>query len=642
MFVSRLKCFLGGCLISSLFLPLYSHSQPETRINSVIAQAESARIGESKGWLALLHMRKNIWGNWKSEASDHYFLLSGRRDDPAAELTATLKSFFESDGRCRFPARFLYLNRLLHFSSVKNVTDGCPGYKKFHDGIDAHSVSVVFSSYFLNNPSSAFGHTFFRLSREKPQPSKLEIDKTGRYELLDYGVGYAANTTTHNPILYAFMGLFGFFQGSWTSVPYYYKVREYNDFDSRDLWSYTLNLSQDEVEMLVAHLWELGHTSFDYFYFTRNCSYEIIATLEAAKPDLDLVENLHSQVIPSDTIQAIYKYPGLVTNVTYRPSIRSQLFARLRTLSSKDQRLVKQILERRTLAVLPAELPPQERADVLDAAIDGADFQNPKDLVSDKDRDSFKDVLLQARSQVPVTTQEADVRPLPYDRPHLGHGSHRVGAFEGVGRENKSFTQLNYRFAHHDFSDPVTGYPGYASIEFFSAQGRYNEIDHSVWLEDLTIFHVVSLSTANGFSVPFSWEVKVGAETVRDGRCQNCAAAEGQFGGGYSVALGDQMIASLLLEGQSMGSGHFTGGLLQFSAGPRARLVMRLGDKAQAVFSSTYFENFRRDYKYSFVNEMQAQWNLSSALGLRLVFKNLSSEVATGENELSLGGVYYF
>ena len=637
MFASWLKFQVGGYLLSLLFFFSFQiHANPA---DALLLKAKDQGLVRSKAWLSLLHMQKTIWGGDLSESRDTRFLLSGKRDDPEAELKATLESFFQSDGRCRFPARFRYLSRALQFTPP--VSPKCEKFDQFHDRIAARSVAVVFSSYYLNNPSSAFGHSFLRLSHEKPTPSPLEISKTERYELLDYGIGYAANTTTHNPLLYSIYGLFGFFQGSWTSIPYYYKVREYNDFDSRDLWSYSLNLSQDEIEMLVAHLWELGQTTFNYFYFTRNCSYEILAALEAAKPDLNLLDRLHAHVIPSDTIKTVYQTPGLVSSVTFRPSIRSQLFARWEGLNTSQREAVLRILKNKDVSALPASASDLEKAEILDAALDGADFQEPASSLTNTIT-PLKSALLSERSRVPVTSKDFGVEPSPYDRPHLGHGSHRFGIFGGASEKLHGYMQWNYRFAHHDFADQITGYPDYANIEFFSFLGRYNGKDRSLWLEDMSIFHVISLSPWNSLKNPISWEVKLGSETVRDGRCPGCGAGLAQLGGGLSAEWDRVLLASLLVEAQVWGSPKFTHGFFQISAGPKARLIYRFRDRFQAVLSSAYFENARRDLHYSFTNELQAQWNWNAAFGLRATAKNISGAHMRAENEAGIGGLYYF
>src|SRR5690606_7938888 len=118
--------------------------------------------------------------------------------------------------------------------------------------------SIVFSSYYLGNPNSAFGHTLLRLSR---------YQDTSETEMLDYGINFAAEAREVNPFLYAVKGLFGGFEGRFAAIPYYYKIREYANYEFRDLWSYELDLTFAEVLEAVDHIWELGHTYFDYYYF---------------------------------------------------------------------------------------------------------------------------------------------------------------------------------------------------------------------------------------------------------------------------------------------------------------------------------------------------------------------------------------
>lgn len=70
--------------------------------------------------------------------------------------------------------------------------------------------------------------------------------------LLDYGLNHAAHPTTLNPILYPIMGLSGMFPGMISMMPYYVKVQEYNNAESRDLWEYDLNLTPAEISMMLA------------------------------------------------------------------------------------------------------------------------------------------------------------------------------------------------------------------------------------------------------------------------------------------------------------------------------------------------------------------------------------------------------
>ena len=254
-----------------------------------------------------------------------FFLAANGARDPAAELSATLRAFTlpfvagseDDHALCRFPARRQLLDRALHFAGPLHAPT-CPALADYLAQLDPESVAVVYAANYLNNPASAFGHTFLRLQKRRPEGSLASDDA------LAYGVEYSANTDTDNPFLYAFKGLTGLFPGVFRFHSFEAKVHEYETGEARDLWQYDLALSRDEVRLLTLHLWELSATHLDYYYLTKNCSYHVLATLEAAAPRIDLVSHLNFVVLPRDTIKALYRVPGLVKKTAYRPSLRSQ------------------------------------------------------------------------------------------------------------------------------------------------------------------------------------------------------------------------------------------------------------------------------------------------------------------------------
>ena len=147
-------------------------------------------------------------------------------------------------------------------------------------------------------------------------------------------------------------------------------MREYSDSESRDLWEYDLALTPREVAMLVAHLWELGGTWMDYWYLDENCSYHLLGALEAAAPRLRLIEPFACRplVVPADTVKVLFRNPGLVRAVHYRPAIRTQFEARARELDAAQADAVEALMLDPG-APLPAGAPAAQAA-VLDAALD--------------------------------------------------------------------------------------------------------------------------------------------------------------------------------------------------------------------------------------------------------------------------------
>ncbi|HMI90203.1 MAG TPA: DUF4105 domain-containing protein, partial [Polyangiales bacterium] len=407
-------------------------------LRMLLQRARALELGKRAGWLRLGHYRSGGFASgYESDVDGPSFFLSPRgKTDPQAELEATLRAFFapvttadtagkEEHPICHYPARLVFLQEALAIDPRQLTLPACKEFVTFVTEANPRSVTLVFSSYYLNNPASAFGHTFLRL------------DKAGmivgqKRELLDYAIDFSADVDTGNAIIYALNGLFGGFPGTVKRMPHYYKVREYNDFESRDMWDYQLALSAKELYMLVAHIWEVGHTYFDYFYVDENCSYRILALLEAAKPSLHLVDQVSSPVLPADTVKTLFENPGLVREVTYRPSARTQFEHDIEGLSGEQKTLVEQLADDAN-APLPADLPMTAQVQVLDAAADLVDVRSIKALVLHEDPvvAEHKRRLLERRAALRVPSPRPPITP-PWEKAaERGHASKRIGLAGG-------------------------------------------------------------------------------------------------------------------------------------------------------------------------------------------------------------------
>ena len=110
-------------------------------------------------------------------------------------------------------------------------------FETWRTGISAEAVTLVYATAYLNSPASMYGHTFLRLSRATGDGNPL----------LDYVMNFAADVDTENGLLYALKGVTGGFAGRFYVMPYYVKVQEYSNMESRDLWEYELTLSRAQV-----------------------------------------------------------------------------------------------------------------------------------------------------------------------------------------------------------------------------------------------------------------------------------------------------------------------------------------------------------------------------------------------------------
>lgn len=552
-------------------------------------------IAYSKAWLKLVHYQKSVWGKYTSNGdTDTFFLSKNGKTNPLAELEETYRAFsienelLSGNPVCRFPARYTFLKK--HFSLPTFDLTKCKEFEAFREKINPEKAFVVFSSYFINTPASAFGHTLLRFQR------KTEGETT-HSELLDYGVNYAAVVTSDNALVYAVMGLAGGFNGLFTAIPYYYKIREYNDYESRDLYSYELNLSQDELNFMLAHLWELGQTSFDYFYLTQNCSYHVLNLIEVAKPELELMDKIPFYVIPVDTVKALYAEPGLVQKVDYRPSLRNKLYSETNNFSRSQIENIKNLAENGNDIHLKSKST-LDQAKEYDIAIDYYDYIHAKEILFTAGIPENKRNLLLKRSELAVESPKTDVVLNEKQLPHLSHAPERILFAQGI-LDEKAYSSFEFRFALHDLLDSTIGQPPNLHIDFGKIRFNYFHESKKTKLDDLTLFQVLNLSPITKFDTPFSWRANLGAKRIYDQSCSNCLAANTELAGGlsFNVDKKERFRVFAFIDGE-INAGKFQKNHFRLGVGPLAGLY--------SEFSSNFLMLNQVGYKYyAFVPEME-------------------------------------
>jgi hypothetical protein len=538
----------------------------------LLQRARALELAQSKTWLRLGHWQSGVVGAPRSRADGSDFFLSPRgKADPAAELEATLQAFFAPEPatptdlptaatddayrgaveprfvhpQCRFPARLLYLFNQLEVDTRRLPVRDCPRLAYFWRRLQPQSVALVFSAFHLQAPSSAFGHTFLRF--DKGAGPTLQ--------LLDQGVDFSADAGTTNPLLYAVLGLSGGFQGRYHALPFYYKVREYADYESRDLWQYPLQLKPEQLAMLVAHLWELGWTHFDYWYLSENCSYQLLAALEVAVPHARLLERLAWPVLPTETLK-VAREAGLLGAPEYRPSLRSQFRQRLAGLDNGERWLVSDLASDPSTAV--AHLPVERRVRVLDAAVELIDIRFAEEVLLDRDTPATRrrQRLLEQRSQLRVPSETLHVATPLVEQPDRGHGARRMSVGGGTVAGQAGYVSLEGRLALHDLADPPQGYPELGMLEFLAVRARLQGPRWTPRLERFDLVHAGSIVPLDRFQPRPSWEFRAGA-IGRPDLCPTCVAAVAGFGGGMAVGTDTGRVA-LWLMGQT-----------ELQAGPR-------------------------------------------------------------------------
>ncbi len=488
-------------------------------LSQLLHASREQHLADDRYWDILLHYKPH--GSRRESLVDDpkFFLAENGKTDPQAELDATLAGFFEpkregiEPPRCRFVARFAWLKERLAIDESRLPPVQCAKFDEAFALINPKSAVLIFPAAHGNGPASMFGHTLIR------------IDGNAGSGLLSYAVNYAAVTTDKNGFIYAYKGIFGFYRGYFSILPYYEKVGEYNEIEHRDIWEYELNLTEEEVRRMVMHIWELKDIYSDYYFFDENCSFDLLFLLEAARPSVDLTDEFWGKakfwVIPADTVRIIND-KGMVSAIRYRPSQAKRIESIASLTNGIDRQTAIDVAGRKVSpqAVMEAKIEPVEKMRILDLSAELLQYQFArKQMGKEEFVHSFLPTL-QARSS--LGTSPGEIPPIP--EPVSPDAGHRAGKFTaGPGyRGDDSFVELGWRPAYHDLLDPDDGYIEGAQINFMDLQGRYYFKENSLRLQRLRFIDIISLAPRDAFFKPVSWKVNTGfdREIMSDGQEQ--------------------------------------------------------------------------------------------------------------------------
>jgi hypothetical protein len=480
------------------------------------------KLANTEQWKALLHINtQNDKSDLESYVDDpSFFLATDGEVNPKNELLATIASLkSQTETQCKFPARTLFLLENIKGLAKEVKPSVCQEYLDWRNKLNTTRVVLVFASAQLNSPSSMYGHTFLRFD-----PDNVEQNST----YLSYALNFGANVTEGDAgFLYAAKGLTGGYPGHFAANPYFEKIKEYNKLENRDLWEYELNLSQHEINAMLAHVWELQGISFEYYFFDENCSFRLLELLDVARPALNLVNNFPVTAMPLDTVRVVQE-AGLVQDAHYRPSILTELKAQLAMLNNYEQQLALELSQ--DINVLESQeftqLTTQHQQLIVDSAYRYLRYQNtfngrPKEVT----RRSY--LLLRQLNKNPSTLTIPIEQPV---RPDFGHQTSMFGVSigENIGQ---SFAEVKYRGSYHDLLDPQSGYYTGMSLNMVNIMVRAYE--EGVKLEKAELLDIVSLSARSSYFSPWSWKANISVEqqwTVD----KEVLVTQGSGGGGVS------------------------------------------------------------------------------------------------------------
>ncbi|MES1210136.1 MAG: DUF4105 domain-containing protein, partial [Pseudomonadota bacterium] len=324
----------------------------------------------------------------------------------------------------------------------------------------------------------------------------------------------------------------------------------------------------------------------DYYFFTRNCSYQLLTLLEVADPSLHLSDQFHGAVIPADTVRAVRAWPGLVQRTDGRPSLMTIMRRRRSRLTRADAAIAAAwatAAPGAPVPPLPAGAAPERQALVLDAATDYLRF-HVRGAADPSEKDKLRERrILLARGRLGVPPQEMITSPA-VAAPETGHATMRVGVAGGAGNQGGPFQTLSIRAAIHDDLDPPRAYPAGARLQMGELRLRFEDRPRRIGLDQVDLIDIVSAGPFDGWVKTPSWKVWFGVDNARDTGCEQpgssregwrCLYAGVTTGGGVALPLGARAATLLLLAEADLGVGPAFAGSHDFRLGPggEARLT---------------------------------------------------------------------
>ncbi|MBF4456346.1 DUF4105 domain-containing protein [Acinetobacter sp. SK-43] len=486
------------CTIATLMCH-FAHASVETDIQNYLKIAEQKQLHQDITWQRLMYADQSQ----KSEvAYDGYFYAKDGKNNLKNELQADVKALFINTAenqsiRCKFPARSRWLIQQLNIDTEKLPIVKCPEFDQWINQIKPHKATLIYATDFMGNPSSMFGHTLLRLD---PKDQK-------QLNLVSYAVNYAATVSGEDNWSYAWKGLTGQYPGEYSLMPYYRKVKEYGDFESRDLWEYELNLTPEETRFLVEHIWEMQHVSFPYYFVSDNCAYRLLGLIDLVRPNLDLKKQFNYAAIPIETLKAVDQQ-DLVKEVVYRPALETQLLSQAKQHGTPLAKVAHQVAFQDVEKAQPLleKYNQHDQAKILEMAYDDLYLQYISRQVDADFAQPQLRQLLAERSQIDVEKQRQEPER-PKKQPVEGHHARNLSV--NVGElQGQKFIELGHRQAYHDLIDPQGGYRLGTQLLFLDGNIQYR--DDQLKLEHLDLLTVNSYNPIQPFKSPITWGFNLG------------------------------------------------------------------------------------------------------------------------------------
>ena len=438
-------------------------------------------------WLKLLHYKDGI----STIASKDFFISPYGKTNPKLELDATIKKFnFDTNSICKYPARFKWIK------SQNLINTKMPKCKQLDTYLskNINNISVIFTSPRYDSPGSIFGHTFLKL-------------KTNN---ISYALNYSAIVNKKiNSLSYAYKGITGKYNAKYTLLPYSRKDYEYRAEEARDLLKFELNLTEDNINNILLHMYEIRNITQNYYFLSDNCSSELLKLLDMYKYTSSMSNNLDTIVVPIDIIY-ILEENKLINNIYKNISRIKYFYKYVNTLNSNERiilnKLISYTLSSREFKKM--KIPFISKKNIVISAIKYIEINSLKEKYN-KRRISLLFKLISLKNIYKITTNES--RNIKLNKNPISNKIKKL--YISKEYSNKSYkTILGFRPLYSNRHDLMNKNISFGSIELFDISiRRYKSITQ---LNSLLLLNLEANPPSTEFFNTLTTAIKIGSKRI--------------------------------------------------------------------------------------------------------------------------------
>lgn len=591
--------------------------------------SDLASLANQPYWQVLGHYEAAVPGARPGSSAIHdtgFFLAADGQYSAEHELQATLAAMQAPVGdapdqhaKCRFPARRQWLASQLPALSPALAPIACPAYDGWRKA--KSGASLLLANGYLSNPASFYGHIFLKFD-----------DADNSNDLLHQSINFGAiNMQGDSPLVYIVKGVAGGYDAEFQEVDFYRQKHTYGDDELRDLWEFKLKLSQDKLEQLLAHTWEIKNKKYTYYFFKKNCAFRLLELLDVTGSHYAEQAN-RPWLIPLATPVNIHQAnPDAFSAVLFHPSRQTQFEFALNQLTGKALAAFYDIV-----AAAPAHagwgaldsLPLAEQQALLDTLIEYGQYKKLGKTSNTPDWQHFYRQVLLKRLALPASetsVQGSIEKTYQYpDRPPSLIGL-------SVPLKRAAEQQITIRPAYYDLLDADVTHPLFSQLKMgeMVLQGKQQQ-----WqLAQLNVIDVVAVDNSTPIQphqMLGSWQIKGGWGKLAASQADSDRHAF--ISGGYGLAWRQQK--QLMFRALPLAALQTDFQRVNPYFGMEGQLVLKATPRLSASLTWQYLHGTREQNTLQ-RREIDTRLVLSKQLDVRI-----SKDI--GNRTLSLAGNYYW